>query len=202
MRGGKMAEVELPNPDELKEIKEKKFARNIALVTAIFAVVLAIASLGGNHAMKEMLLSQQQASDQWAYYQAKSIREHLYKSQKMMLENELMLSESLSSNAKESVRTSIETLAAEESRYANEKKDIQQEATKLEKQRDENRSKDLYFEYAEVLLQIAIVMASVSIIAESRPALVFSILLATIGTLICANGYLDLFTPLLHAASG
>jgi hypothetical protein len=197
-----MAEVELPNPDELKEIKEKKFARDIALVTAIFAVVLAIASLGGNHAMKEMLLSQQQASDQWAYYQAKSIREHLYKSQKMMLENELMLSESLSPNAKESVRTSIETLGAEESRYANEKKDIQQEATKLEKQRDENRSKDLYFEYAEVLLQIAIVMASVSIIAESRPALFFSILLATIGTLICANGYLDLFTPLLQAASG
>ena len=197
-----MAEVELPNPDELKEIKEKKFARNISLVTAIFAVVLAIASLGGNHAMKEMLLSQQQASDQWAYYQAKSIREHLYKSQKMMLENELMLSESLSPNAKESVRTSIETLGAEESRYANEKKDIQQEATKLEKQRDENRSKDLYFEYAEVLLQIAIVMASVSIIAESRPALFFSILLATIGTLICANGYLDLFKPLLQAASG
>ena len=61
-----MAEVEVPNPDELKEMKGKRFSRNIALVTAVFAVVLAIASLGGNQAMKEMLLSQQQASDQWA----------------------------------------------------------------------------------------------------------------------------------------
>jgi hypothetical protein len=196
----KMAEVEVPNPEELKEVKENRFSRNIALVTAVFAVVLAIASLGGNHAMKEMLLSQQQASDQWAYYQAKAIREHLYKSQKMMLENELMISEGLSPNARESVQSSIGTLAAEESRYANEKKSIQEEAVRLEKQRDENRAKDLHFEYAEVLLQIAIVMASVSIIAESLPVLSFSILLAAVGTLICANGYLDLFTPLLQLA--
>jgi len=195
-----MAEVEVPNPEELKEVKENRFSRNIALVTAVFAVVLAIASLGGNHAMKEMLLSQQQASDQWAYYQAKAIREHLYKSQKMMLENELMISEGLSPNARESVQSSIGTLAAEESRYANEKKSIQEEAVRLEKQRDENRAKDLHFEYAEVLLQIAIVMASVSIIAESLPVLSFSILLAAVGTLICANGYLDLFTPLLQLA--
>jgi len=59
-----MAEVEVPNPRELEEIKEKGFNRRIALVTAVYAVVLAIASLGGNHAMKEMLLAQQQASDQ------------------------------------------------------------------------------------------------------------------------------------------
>ncbi len=90
--GSKMAEVELPNPEELNEIREKSFGRKIALITALYAMVLAIASLGGNHAMKEMLLAQEQASDQWAYYQAKSIREHLYKSQKMLLENELLLS--------------------------------------------------------------------------------------------------------------
>ena len=86
-----MAEAELPNPKELEEVKGKTFTRRAALVTAVFAVVLAIASLGGNHAMKEMLLAQQQALDQWAYYQAKSIREHLDKSQKVMLENQLDL---------------------------------------------------------------------------------------------------------------
>jgi hypothetical protein len=52
-------------------------------------VVLAIAALGGNHAMKEMLLAQQQSSDQWAFYQAKVIREHLYRAQKMRLEVDL-----------------------------------------------------------------------------------------------------------------
>jgi len=84
-----MAEVELPKPEELHEQAENRFSRRVALVTALFAVVLAIAALGGNHAMKEMLLAQQQSSDQWAFYQAKVIREHLYRAQRMRLEADL-----------------------------------------------------------------------------------------------------------------
>ena len=84
-----MAEVELPNPEELHEHADKTFSRRVALVTAVYAVVLAIASLGGNNAMKEMLLAQQKSSDQWAFYQAKVIREHLYRAQKLRLETEL-----------------------------------------------------------------------------------------------------------------
>lgn len=57
-----MSEVELPNPHELQEMKEKEFTRRVALITAIFAVVLAVAALGKNYTMKEMLLTQQEAS--------------------------------------------------------------------------------------------------------------------------------------------
>jgi len=189
-----MDEVELPNPEELEEIKGKRFPRKAALVTAIYAVILAIASLGGSRAMKEMLLAQQQASDQWAFYQAKSIREHLYKSQKMVLENELgLLSETLSPESVKKVEASIKALSEEESRYANQKQEIEDEARKLEKERDKNRSRDPYFEYAEVLLQIAIVMASVSIIAGSRAVFAVSILFASFGALMCVNGYLQIF---------
>ena len=195
-----MAEVELPNLKELEEIKEKKFTRRVALVTAVFAVVLAIASLGGNHAMKEMLLAQQQASDQWAYYQAKSIREHLYKTQKVLLENELdLLSQTASPESAEKVKASIEALAGGESKFVSDKKEIEQEARKLEKERDTYRSQDPYFEYAEVLLQIAIVMASVSIISASGAVFGFSLLVASLGALMCANGYLQIFAlPFLH----
>ena len=189
-----MAETELPNLKELEEIREKKFTRRVALVTAVFAVVLAIASLGGNHAMKEMLLAQQQASDQWAYYQAKSIREHLYKTQKVILETELdLLSQTLSRESVEKVNASLKVLAGQESKFAGDKKEIEQEARKLEKERDTYRSRDPYFEYAEVLLQIAIVMASVSIISASRAVFGFSVLVASLGALMCANGYLQIF---------
>src|SRR5512135_2449380 len=90
-----MSEVELPNPEELEEIKGKAFTRHVALTTAIFAVFLAITSLGGSNAMKEMLLAQQQASDQWAFYQAKNIREHFYRGQKQRLELDLLEKENL-----------------------------------------------------------------------------------------------------------
>ena len=84
-----MAEVELPNLKELEEARDKAFSRRVALTTAIYAVALAIASLGGSNAMKEMLLAQQEASNQWAFYQSKVIREHLNRGNKMVLETQL-----------------------------------------------------------------------------------------------------------------
>jgi radical SAM superfamily enzyme with C-terminal helix-hairpin-helix motif len=84
-----VTEVGLPNPDELEAARDKTFSRRVALTTAVYAVVLAIASLGGNNAMKEMLLAQQEASNQWSYYQAKVIREHLNRGNKLVVEAQL-----------------------------------------------------------------------------------------------------------------
>lgn len=195
-----MAETELPNPRELEELKEKKLHRMVAVITAVYAVILAISALGGNHAMKGMLLAQQQASDQWAYYQAKSIREHLYQSQKRMLEEQLSLfSGSLDAERTAKARAAIKVFADEQARYANEKKAIMHKARELEKERDKDRAKDPYFEYAEGLLQIAIIVASVSIIADSLALFSFSALFALAGAFLCVNGYLQFLSiPFLH----
>ncbi len=195
-----MAEVELPKPEELHEKGQQSFSRRVALVTAIYAVVLAIASLGGNHAMKEMLLAQQQSSDQWAFYQAKVIREHQYRAQKMRLEVELAeRSSTMKPEARQRHDDLLKKFADEEKRYNAEKKDIEKDAKRLEHERDKNRDKDPYFLFAEGLLQIAIVTASVAILAASRPMFVFSLLLAVGGALLTLNGYTMLFRlPFLH----
>ena len=58
---------------------------------------------------------------------------------------------------------------------------------------------DPYFDFGEVLLQIAIVMSSVSIISNSRPVFIFSIGAALIGSLVTLNGFLLLIrVPFLH----
>jgi hypothetical protein len=195
-----MAEVELPNPEELKEKAERSFSRRVALVTAIYAVILAGASLGGNNAMKEMLLAQQQSSDQWAFYQAKVIREHQYRGQKMRLETELTeRGPTLRPEVRQRYEELLKKFAEEEKRYNAEKREIEQEARKLEHERDRNRAKDPYFDYAEVLLQISIVMASVSILATSRPMFLFSVVLALGGALLTLNGFTLWFRfPFLH----
>lgn len=195
-----MAEVELPNPEEMEEIKEKAFTRKVAMTTAVYAVVLAITSLGGNNAMKEMLLAQQQASDQWAYYQAKVIREHLYRIEKMRLEAGLLeRGEGFSQEAREHYEKLRERMEKEENRYKSEKKEIEREARNLEQERDRNRDKDPYFDYAEVLLQIAIVMATVAILASSAPMYLFSMVLATVGGVLSLNGFTLLVKiPFLH----
>jgi hypothetical protein len=195
-----MAEVELPNAEELEELRGKKFTKRVALVTAIFAVILAITSLGGNKAMKEMLLAQQQASDQWAFYQAKVVREHLYRSQKLRLEIDLIERGSvMKPEVKERVEGMLKKLTDEEARYNAEKKEIEKEAKKLEHERDVNRGKDPYFEYGEVLLQIAIVMASISILSGSRPVLYFALVGAVLGALFSLNGFFLIFRiPFFH----
>ena len=185
-----MADTELPNPDELRELKEKPFTKRIALTTAVFAVCLAIVSLGGNNAMKEMLLAQQQSSNQWSFYQAKVVREHLYRNQKMRLELDLAVAgESLSPANRQRMEETLKQFAAEEERYRTEKKEIEQEAKNLERERDINRAKDPYFDYAEVLLQIAIVMASISILASSTTIFSYSLVAAILGVLMGINGF-------------
>jgi hypothetical protein len=167
-----MAEVELPDLEELSAASDR-FSKRVALMTAVYAVMLAVASLGGSNAMKEMLLAQQEASNQWAFYQAKAIREHQYRVQKLVLEADL-----------EERRDTMKP----------------QSRRKLEAERDRNQAKDPYFDYAEVLLQIAIVMGAVSILSKSRPPFYTSLVLALVGAALAFNGYTLFFRlPLLHA---
>jgi len=195
-----MSEVELPNTEELEEIKGKKFTRRVALTTAIYAVLLAITALGGNKTMKEMLLTQQQSSDQWAFYQAKVIREHLYRSQKMRMEVDLLeRSDYIKPEVRGKLETLIKKMDEEEARYNSEKKEIEKEARKLEQERDHYRAKDPYFEFAEVLMQIAIVMSSIAILSTSRPVYFFSIVSAFLGALLSFNGFfMIIHLPFFH----
>jgi hypothetical protein len=189
-----MAEVELPNPEEIHERARDRFARRVALVTAVYAVMLALAALGGNHAMKEMLLAQQKSSDQWAFYQAKVIREHQYRAQKLRLEADLIeRGDAMKPAAREKVEALMKQFAEEEKRYNVEKKDIEKEAKQLEHERDLWQTKDPYFLFAEAVLQIAIVMSSVSILSRSGTIFAFSLGLAGLGALLTANGLLLFF---------
>lgn len=195
-----MSEVELPKAEELEDMRGKTFTKRVALVTAIFAVILAIASLGENKAMKEMLLAQQQASDQWAFYQAKVIREHLYRGQNIKIEADLIeRGGTMKPEARKHYESILKSMNEEVARYSKEKKEIEEEAKKLEHERDMNRSRDPYFEYAGVLMQISIVMASISILALSRPIFYFAITIASLGAVLALNGFLLIFKiPLFH----
>ena len=195
-----MAEVELPDLEELN-VANDRFSKRVALMTAVYAVILAIASLGGSNAMKEMLLAQQEASNQWAFYQAKAIREHQYRVQKLVLEADLEeRRDTLKPESRRKLEAALQRFSEEEKRYGEEKKDIEKAARKQEAERDRNQAKDPYFDYAEVLLQIAIVMGAVSIMSKARVPFYLSLILALLGAVLMVNGYTLFFRlPLLHS---
>jgi hypothetical protein len=192
--GAHMTEVELPNIEELEEIKTRTFTKRVALITAVYAVILAVTALGGNNSMKEMLLAQQEATNQWAFYQAKAVRENLYRIQRLNLEADFQeRAEHLKPDARARFQIRIKDAAGEEIRYAAEKRGIEREAKKAEHERDLNKKRDPYFDFAEVLLQICIVMASIAIISSSRPVFYFSLVVAVIGATLSFNGFTLIF---------
>src|SRR5437016_9577942 len=183
-----MPEVEVPNPEEIREKAESRFGRRVALCTAVYAVFLVIAGLGGSNATKEMLLAQQQSSDQWAFYQAKVIREHQYRGQKLRLEADLVeRGPSLRPEAREKLEALLKKYEEEEKRYNAEKKEIEQAAKRLETTRDRFQTKDPYFDLAAVFLHIAIAMASGAILSRSPSTFLIDPLLATVGRALALN---------------
>jgi hypothetical protein len=141
-----------------------------------------------------MMLAQQQATDQWAFYQAKSIREHQARIELNHLELELAeRGTAMSQDVREKFESQRAHCSEEVERYGNEKREIEQRAREFEHDRDVNRAKDPYFDYGTSLLQIAIVLSSVAIISSSRPMFGFSLAVALVGLLLMLNGFTLLF---------
>ena len=183
-----MAEIEIPNPHEVKEKAEDPFARTVALFVAVYAVMLAIASLGGHNAGKEMMMEQQMASNKWAQYQAKAIREALYQNDEEKLDLDIAKGMTGEANAKaEKMAARIKKKLEE---YKKDKEEISKEAKHHEHERDIASARDPFFDFAEVALQIAIVLASVAMLSGKRWAFIASLVLALGGMALAANGYL------------
>ena len=84
-----MEEIEVPTEHLSEEINEKaeelvrktesRWTLFVAISTALMAVLAALASLFAGHHSNEALIMQIKASDQWNYYQAKSIKGEIKK---------------------------------------------------------------------------------------------------------------------------
>jgi hypothetical protein len=164
-------------------------------------MLLAIASLGGAEATKEMLNANIHASDTYAFYQAKYIRQTLYQISSAELEllagGGSAISPNDSAKAAELIKKYRDTATRYESdpKTGEGKKELLEKAHEWEHARDHASAQLPNFEYAEALFQIAIVLGSVAIVAAS-PALVgLSSVLAIGAVLLTLNGYL-LLVPL------
>jgi Skp family chaperone for outer membrane proteins len=183
------------------------FRRITGIYLGVVAMLLAIASLGGSEATKEMLNSNIHASDTYAFYQSKYIRQIHYQTAAEELESLAAASPALTQERQAKLAALVKRYRDTAARYESEpasgegKKELMAKAQQWEKKRDHAASEIPNFEYAEALYQIAIVLGSVSIVAASTWLLGLSGVLATGGLLLTLNGYL-LLVPLPHGDAG
>ena len=184
--------------------QEDRFNRGAALLIAMTAAILAVGGLGGGNATDEMIISNIRASDTWAFYQAKNVRQTAYEIEAAELEARLPQT---TGAAREELEARIADYKATIARYDDEpdpaapadplrgegKKQLMAQAQAFETARDVAVAKDDNFDLAEVALQLALVLGSVAILASNRAILIVSGMLGAIGALLTLNGFLLLF---------
>lgn len=144
----------------------------VALSTAILAVLAAISGLlSGAHA-NEAMLSQIEASNQWSYYQAKSIKAAVL-----------------------DAKTSIAGWASEEDkgkaeRYAKEEEEIKEKAEHLETEAKHHFSRHEILSRSVTMYQIAIAIAAISALTKRRRFWIVSLIFGLAGCFFFARALL------------
>lgn len=136
----------------------------IAVTTLVLAVCATLSSFKAGGYSTKMVLAQSQASDQWAYYQAKSIKETAYQTQRDALE----LARLSAPTAAEAYQAKIAAYDQEVTRYKLEKNEIMAAAQKLEAARDQYQKHGMRFGEALILLQIGILLSSLASISKNH----------------------------------
>jgi len=167
--------------------KKESWLNYLALTTVVFAVCATLSTLKGGGFATRAVMSQSQASDQWSYYQAKSIKGYLYELQKEKLELD---AKTLKGGA---LKTDLEKRIAgygdKIKRYDDEKKEIMRKAEDLEKQRNDSQRHSGAFGLAAMFLQIAILLSSIAALMKQKYFWLIGIGTGCIGLLYFVNGF-------------
>jgi hypothetical protein len=165
------------------------------MLVSLLAMCLAIASLGGNNAAKESMSNNILAANAFAFYQAKNIRQTEYKIAADDLRIQLA-NDKLSPAAKAIAEKKVEGYEKNIARYESEpetgdgKKELMAKAKAHEHERDIALRQDPWFDSAEALLQIAIVLTSVAILTGAVVLFWVPCVLGLLGIFSTINGFL------------
>lgn len=178
----------------MAEEKKEPWLNWLALTTVVFAVCATLSTFKGGGYSSRALLSQSQASDQWAYFQAKAIKGYLYQMQLERLELDLPAVTRQSTPAEiGAYQDRIKAYRKKLEKYDQEKNEIQHEAKRLEQVRDEAQVHSKAFGIAVIYLQIAILLSSIAGLLKRKPVWWAGIASGLMGVVYFADGFLVLF---------
>jgi hypothetical protein len=178
----------------MAEENKEKWLNYLALTTVVLAVCATLSTFKGGAYSTRSVLNQTLAANQWAYYQAKSIKGYLYEIQKEMLELELQeKTEGTPKVALETHKRKIDDYGKKIERYESEKSGIQKDARRLEAIRDDAQSHSRTFGVAVIFLQIAILLSSVAALLKKKPVWYLGMVVGAVGFTYFANGFMVFF---------
>ncbi len=179
----------------MSDEKKEKWTNYLALTTVLIAVCATLSTFKGGGYSTKSLLSQQKASDQWAFFEAKSIKSYLFESQKENLNiQKKMLSKDPKNEENVMIyQNAIDTIAKKVKKYEADKAKISEDAKKFEAERDDCKLHSSAFGMAVIFLQVAILLSSIAALIKRKYLWYISMAIGVFGILYFANGFLLFF---------
>lgn len=135
--------------------------RPVAFTMSVLAVLVAVATVLGHRTHTEAVLNQNKATDQWNFYQAKKIR-----SNDTALASDLLSVVTIAD--KDAAKKIAKAYADHQAKWNDDLKEEQEKAEALEKKVESAEARASRFDLAEALLEIGLVVTSVTLLTRSR----------------------------------
>jgi hypothetical protein len=151
-----MAEIEVHTHHEASD----PTGRRVGVLVGLIGIVLAVVTIASHREHTAAVVHKTEANDQWAYYQAKRIREHTAGVASTLLDA-LATDPARSAPAKEQ----FEKAAA---KYKSDAADIEKEARARDAESERAEHRALYFDIGEGLLELGLVLSSLYFLGREK----------------------------------
>lgn len=168
--------------------------KRVALLISVLALLLAVSEILGQKAQTQTLQSNIEASNLWSFFQAKTIRKTVSEAAADELETLVLLTKE--PEVQKVFKARIDRFRATALRMETEpetgegRKELREKALAAQKERDKSGKKHYRFELATGAIQIAIVLASASIITSAIALLWGGCAMGCLGLLFLIGGFL------------
>ena len=167
---------------QMKEAGDGESLTSISLGISILAVLVAMVTVLGHRTHTEAVLLQGRATDQWNEYQAKKIRE----------DNLSVVIDTLSLGpASPAAATKIVEYQGHIAKWKAELAEGQKEARALEAEVKQAEQRAGRYDLGEALLQIAVVLCSITLFTRKRGYFLFGLSLGAAGLLVAASALIS-----------
>ena len=152
-----MAEVEIHAGHEHSN---DEFGRRVGVMVGIIGIILAVVTISSHRAHNAAVIERTKANDQWSFYQAKKLRQHL-------ADVGAKLASALATDPAR-VEKLVDSLNQEKERYAHETEEIQKEANAKEKESDHEEQRAVWLDLGEGFLELGLVLSSLYFLSKRR----------------------------------
>ena len=136
------------------------FGQRVGVMVGIIGILLAVVTISSHRAHTAAVIARTEANDQWSFFQAKKLRQHL-------ADIGASLASALTTDPPR-VEKLVESLKKDKERYAHDTEEIQNEAQAkvAESKHDEDRA--VWLDLGEGFLELGLVLSSLYFLSKAR----------------------------------